>query len=89
MSFSASRLPELIFTMICLGLLLNGPITQPTEYHRFADNSHLAGIPHAADVLSNAGFAVVGLAGWLALWPQRKWSRSARHGRDMDCSFSG
>ena len=78
MSFPASRLPALIFLLICLGMLLHGPIAQPTDYHRFADNSHLAGIPHAADVLSNAGFAVVGLAGWLALWPQRRMAAISR-----------
>jgi len=62
-------------TIITVGsaaiLVLHGPIAQPVHYHEFADHSVASGIPHAADVLSNAGFAVVAIWGWLVLWPRR------------------
>ena len=45
-------------------MLAHGIIVQPAGYHDFADHSALAGLPHAADVLSNLGFALVGLWGW-------------------------
>ncbi len=40
-------------------------ITQPQGYHHFADARPFAGIPNAADVLSNLAFVAVGLVG---LW---------------------
>jgi len=40
-----------------------GPIPQLPHYHAFADSRTMLGVPHAMDVLSNAGFAVVGLWG--------------------------
>lgn len=52
-------------------MLLHGPILQLEHYHEFADHLLWAGIPHAADVLSNLGFAVVALWGALRLWAQR------------------
>jgi len=52
-------------------LALHGRIAQPVHYNEFADQSAALGIPHAADVLSNAGFALVAVWGWLALWPRR------------------
>jgi hypothetical protein len=65
------KLPVL-FTLAAVGLLLwIGPIPQPPDYHAFADRSVLFGLPRAADVLSNAGFAAVGLWGWLRLRPMR------------------
>ncbi|MES2535230.1 MAG: hypothetical protein V4632_05085 [Pseudomonadota bacterium] len=62
-------LPLLITLAACGLLLAYGPIVQPPRYHDFADQSSLPGVPHAADVLSNIGFAVVGLWGWLRLRP--------------------
>jgi hypothetical protein len=41
------------------------PITQPQWYHDFADQRAWQGVPHAANVLSNAPFALVGLLGLL------------------------
>ena len=62
-------------TIITVGLIailaLHGPIAQPAHYHDFADHAALFGIPHAADVLSNTGFALVAIWGWLTLRPQR------------------
>lgn len=60
----------LTFTAI-IGLLLWGPILQPAHYHELADGVTWLGLPNAANVLSNIGFALVGLWGlWrLALAP--------------------
>ena len=52
-------------------LALHGRIAQPAHYNEFADQSVVSGIPHAADVLSNIGFALVAIWGWLTLWPRR------------------
>ena len=62
-------------TIVTLGLIallaLHGRIAQPAHYHDFADHSAAFGIPHAGDVLSNAGFALVAIWGWLSLRPRR------------------
>ena len=50
-------------------MALHGRIAQPAHYHAFADHSAAFGLPHAADVLSNAGFALVAIWGWLSLRP--------------------
>jgi hypothetical protein len=50
-------------------LLAHGPIPQLAHYQEFADQSALPGVPHAADVLSNIGFAAVAAWGMLRLWP--------------------
>jgi hypothetical protein len=42
-------------------------LTLPEHYHHFADQRTLAGLPCAADVLSNLAFALVGVAGLRAL----------------------
>lgn len=61
-------------------MLVYGPIAQTGDYHAFADHSELPGIPHAQDVLSNLGFAIVGIWGFFTLWPQR-------HHPAIKCSF--
>jgi predicted membrane channel-forming protein YqfA (hemolysin III family) len=53
-----------------LWLLWYGPVSQPTHYNEFADQSVLFGIPHAGDVLSNVGFALVATWGWIRLRPK-------------------
>jgi hypothetical protein len=50
-----------------VALLLHGPIARTGNYPAFADQSVLWGVPHAGDVLSNLGFAVVALWGLLRL----------------------
>jgi hypothetical protein len=45
------------------GALLVPPIPQDPAYHRLADARAWAGIPNALNVLSNAGFVVVGVFG--------------------------
>ncbi|GAB3538480.1 hypothetical protein GCM10027343_04310 [Noviherbaspirillum agri] len=62
-------LPLLLTLAACAGLLLHGPIAQPPQYHEFADQSLLLGIPHAADVISNIGFGLVALWGFMRLRP--------------------
>jgi len=47
------------------GMVLHGPIPQLAHYHEFADSRSWLGVPHAADVLSNVPFALVGL--WAAV----------------------
>ena len=44
-------------------------IPQDPAYHRMADTRTLAGIPNALNVVSNAGFLVVGLLGLASLRP--------------------
>jgi hypothetical protein len=61
--------------ILAIGLValfaVHGPIAHPPRYHDFADHASLFGIPHAGDVLSNAGFALVAIWGWLTLRPRR------------------
>jgi hypothetical protein len=56
-----SCLPLLVTSALILLSLLHGPIPQPAHYHEFADVRHAFGLPNAADVLSNIGFAMVGI----------------------------
>lgn len=56
-------LPTVVTVAAAVALLLHGPILQFADYHAFADQRVLFSVPHACDVLSNAGFAVVGLWG--------------------------
>ena len=63
--------PTILTVCIIVILALYGRIAQPVHYNEFADRSAAFGIPHAADVFSNAGFAVVAIWGWLTLWPRR------------------
>lgn len=65
------RLPTVLTIVLGLLVLLLGPIAQPPDYNNFADRAPLLGVAHGADVLSNAGFALVALWGWLTLWPRR------------------
>jgi hypothetical protein len=63
--------PAIITISLVALLALHGRIAQPAHYHAFADHSAVFGLPHAADVLSNAGFALVAIWGWLTLRPHR------------------
>jgi hypothetical protein len=67
-----TRLPLIITTSIILLMLVHGPISQPLHYHDFADTRPLFGLPNALDVLSNLGFAFIGVWGLLRLWPSRR-----------------
>ena len=57
------HLPTVLVAATVLGLWLHGPVPQIAGYHDFADQRSLFGIPHAANVLSNLGFALVGAWG--------------------------
>lgn len=65
---------------ILLGLLLAGlagllfldPIPQDPAYHLFADTRTFFGIPNFNDVVSNAGFALAGVLGLIAVAGARK-----------------
>jgi hypothetical protein len=62
--------PTIITVGMIVILLVHGRIAQPAHYHDFADQSAVSGIPHAADVFSSAGFALVAIWGWLTLRPR-------------------
>ncbi len=62
--FRLTALFSLTLGVIVLALLLP-PITQPEAYHAFADQRTLLGVPNFWNVVSNAAFLPVGLAG---LW---------------------
>src|SRR6266567_7841347 len=63
--------PVIITVGTAVILAVHGRIAQPLNYNEFADASAAFGIHHAADVLSNAGFALVAIWGWLTLRPSR------------------
>lgn len=55
----------LIAALLLVAGLAHGPVAQWPNYHDFADQAVLFGVPHAGDVLSNLGFAAIALwAGW-------------------------
>ena len=56
---------------IAVIMAVHGRIAQPLHYNEFADGSVADGFHHAADVFSNAGFALVAIWGWLTLRPRR------------------
>lgn len=63
------HLPLLVTIGLTLLLAWYGPIAQPAHYHAFSDVRSAFGMPNAADVLSNLGFAVAGIWGLLRLGP--------------------
>lgn len=53
-----------VFTILCIAAALLLPaVPQSLEYHHFADQRELLGIPNFFDVVSNVGFLIVGIAG--------------------------
>jgi hypothetical protein len=71
------HLPLLLTLLLSAAALLHGPIAQLDNYHAFADQLTLLGIPHCADVLSNLGFAAVALWGLWRLTPARRTAELA------------
>jgi len=67
-----ASLPVVLILCATGALLLHGPITQAASYHDFADRRTALGLPNAADVISNAGFALAGLWGLARLWSARR-----------------
>lgn len=61
-----------VFTMLCIAAALLLPaVPQSLEYHHFADQRELLGIPNFFDVVSNAGFLIVGIAGLVIVFGGR------------------
>jgi hypothetical protein len=54
------------------GLLFLDPIPQDPAYHLFADTRTFFGIPNFNDVVSNAGFALAGMLGLIAVAGARR-----------------
>lgn len=50
-----------------IGLLFVDPVPQDLGYHHLADTRAFFGVPHFNDVMSNAGFALVGMLGLFAV----------------------
>ena len=69
------HLPLLVTVLLSGAALVHGPIAQLPDYHDFADQTRLFGIPHFADVFSNLGFALVALWGLVKLTPSGRHSR--------------
>lgn len=62
--------------MAIVGIFLLSPIRQSQDYHAFADNRSLLGVPNVLDVVSSGAFIVVGAAGLLALYRPRPDGRT-------------
>lgn len=58
--------------IVILAMAVYGPIAQLHNYHAFADQRTLFGVPRVGDVLSNLGFLLVALAGALKMWRARQ-----------------
>jgi hypothetical protein len=54
-----------LFCQVCIGayLLLAAPMPQPLNYHNFADDRSMLGLPNMLNVVSNLPFLVVGVWG--------------------------
>lgn len=62
--------PAAVLALAVIALGIHGPIHQPQSYHEFADARGFLGLPNAADVLSNIGFALPALWGaWIFRHP--------------------
>ena len=70
--FSAQRRRLLAIALLSIAALLAvaalPPIPQPGQYHNFADQRTLLGVPHALNVASNLGFLIVGAVGLRRVW---------------------
>ncbi len=60
---------------IFVGILLTPPIPQNAEYHDFADQRPILGVPHMWNVMSNLPFAVIGAWGCWWLLDRRDLSK--------------
>ena len=80
-----------LLALAVLGALALPPIPQDPGYHMFADSRSLLGIPNFNDVVSNAGFALVGIFGALMVWRERNRDtfERAADARPYLCFFFG
>jgi hypothetical protein len=61
-----------LFIASIIAVLFAAPIPQDPLYHLFADSRSCLGLANFGDVMSNSGFAIVGLLGlWTVLGPSR------------------
>lgn len=58
--------------VIACGTIVTPRTAQPLAYHHFADRRSWLGIPNFGDVVSNVGFAIVGVWGLAVLLGQRE-----------------
>jgi hypothetical protein len=63
----ATRLLVGLAVLSAVALAVHGPIPQDPAYHGFADAREWLGVPHFADVASNAAFVWAGMMGLLRL----------------------
>lgn len=63
-------LAALFMTMLG-GMAYVGPIAQDLAYHDLAETRTFLGIPNFGDVISNTGFAIVGMLGLAAIFNMR------------------
>ena len=54
--------------LVVIAAVILPPVAQPVEYHHFADQRSLLGIPNFNDVISNLAFLFSGGAGLVFLW---------------------
>ncbi|MGH6647332.1 hypothetical protein [Aquabacterium sp.] len=80
---SRHLLPGLVLLIAITAMGLHGPIAQLADYHHFADQRAWLSIPHAADVLSNIGFALVGVWGLFRLNHGRPANTPGRAGYQL------
>lgn len=61
---------SLVFISIAgiIGVLMMDPIAQDPEYHQFADQRTILGIPHFWNVVSNLPFLIVGAMGIISIF---------------------
>lgn len=62
-----SFVPALVMILLVAAMWMHGAIAQPAHYHEFADARVILGVANAMDVLSNAGFLLVGVWAIVAL----------------------
>ncbi|HEY5951180.1 MAG TPA: hypothetical protein VIV40_37065 [Kofleriaceae bacterium] len=60
---------------VAVTIALAVPMTRAPAFHRYADQRSWLGIPHAGDVVSNAGFLIVAI--WSVLRAQTSYARLA------------
>lgn len=54
--------------LVVAAAMILPPISQPADYHQFADQRTILGIPNFNDVISNLAFLLSGGAGLVFLW---------------------
>ena len=71
----AKRLYLATLFVVIIAALFYGPISQPQEYHDFADDREILGVPNALDVMSNLAIIFPGVVGLAFVHESRKESK--------------